>query len=208
VKNVSVVLLGCLALLGCSKSMPLSPTASASNAIGAARGVVANSTTGRADPGRPGYEWAYVNGKTVLINAVEVPNSAPTRAQADFYEVVYPIGWENLNIGTPLCDPCDHEGNGIDFTDFHDHILDSMPGTGHSEFSPLWHVNLVIPAYNQQSAHDAQVTAAYATHIPTKSEAAVDVLLASKLPDGSPVAVEVDTHFYFLCAVVNSNAAR
>jgi len=35
-------------------------------------------------------------------------------------------------------------GNGIDPTDFHDHVLDSVPGTGHGEFNPLWHVFLIV----------------------------------------------------------------
>jgi len=30
--------------------------------------------------------------------------------------------------------------------------------------------------------------------------------LSATLPDGSPV--EIDTHFYFICAVVNANAAH
>src|SRR4051812_6473574 len=97
---------------------------------------------------QPGYEPAYVNGKTVTINAIEVPQRAPERAQADFYETVYPIGWQQLGLAPPQCNPCDHEGNGIDFTDFHDHVLDSMPSApGHGEYSPLWHVYLEIPAY-------------------------------------------------------------
>jgi len=165
--------------------------------------------------GKPGYEQAFVNGGTVTINAIDVPNHAPPQAQADFYEVVYPIGWQNLSIGTPQCNPCDHEGNGIDFTDFHDHILDSMPSNpGHGEFSPLWHVFVVLPNYSFLSggppdqAHDAAVNEAYASHIPTTSEAAVDELLGDTLQDGSPVAIEVDTHFYFLCSVVNRHASR
>src|SRR5215510_9611879 len=158
--------------------------------------------------GRPGYEPAYYDGATVTINAIEVPNTAPLQAQADFYEVVYPIGWEALGIGTPQCGPCDHEGNGIDFTDYHDHILDSRPSSpGHGEYSPLWHVFVVLPAYSGDVAHDALITEAYAAHIPTKSEEAVDDLLSSTLPDGSPVAIEIDTHFYFICAVVNAHAA-
>jgi len=38
--------------------------------------------------------------------------------------------------------------------------------------------------------------------VPLKSEAAIDDLVASGL------ATEIDTHFYFLCAVVNSHAAH
>jgi hypothetical protein len=163
----------------------------------------------------PGYEPAYVNGKTVTINAIDVPNHAPSQAQADFYQVVYPfypIGWHDLGLAPPQCNPCDHEGNGIDPTDFHDHILDSMPSSsGNGEFSPLWHVFVVVPAYSfiagGDPANDAAVNAAYASHIPTTSEAAVDNLLGATV-NGAPVAIEIDTDFYFLCAVVNTHAAR
>ena len=158
---------------------------------------------------KPEYEQAYVLGQTVTINAIEVPNKAPLQAQADFYEVVYPVDWQARGLSAPQCNPCDHEGNGIDFTDFHDHILDSMPGNpGHGEYTPLWHVFVVIPAYNGNATHDNAVGAAYASALPTRSEAAVDALLAMRLGDGSPVAVEIDTHFYFLCAVVSVNAAK
>jgi hypothetical protein len=75
-------------------------------------------------------------------------------------------------------------------------VLDSVPGTGHGEFNPLWHVFLIIPS----SSPGAQ--AAYAAHLPVKSEADVDALVHSGL------ATEVDTHFYFLCAVVNGHAAH
>ena len=162
---------------------------------------------------QPEYELAYVNGRTVTINAIEVSQNAPHQAQADLYLVVYPIGWEALGVAPPQCNPCDHEGDGIDFFDFHDHVLDSMPSDpGHGEFRTLWHVFGVAPAYSFFSggdpANDQAVGEAYAKHIPTKSELAVNELLESKLPDGSPVAIEVDTGSYFLCAVVNRNAGR
>ena len=148
--------------------------------------------------GPPGYEPAYVNGTTVTINAIEVHQSqgALTHAAADFYEVDYPTD-HTLWPGPPQCNPCDHQGNGIDPTDFHDHVLDSMPGTGHGEFNPLWHVFLIMP-----SSEDPATQAAYAAALPLRSEAAVDALLASGL------AVEIDLHFYFICAVVNSHAAH
>ena len=162
---------------------------------------------------KPEYEQAYVNNKTVTINAIELSQHAPLQAQADLYLVVYPIGWETLGVAPPQCNPCDHEGDGIDFFDFHDHILDSMPADpGHGEFRTLWHVFGVAPAYSfftgGDPAKDDAIGAAYAQYLPVKSEAAVDALLEAKLPDGSPVAIEVDTGSYFLCAVVNPQAAR
>jgi hypothetical protein len=140
----------------------------------------------------PEYEQAYFNDQTVTINAIEVHQSegALTHAAADFYQVVYPPG-TGL---TPQCNPCDHNGNGIDPTDFHDHVLDSVPGTGHGEFNPLWHVFLIQPIPGME--------AAYAARLPVKSEAAVDKLIADGL------ATETDLHFYFLCSVVNGHAAR
>ena len=96
----------------------------------------------------------------------------------------------------PQSNPSDHQGNGIDFTDFHDHVLDSVPGTTGAEYNPLWHVFLVVP-----SSFDEATQAAYAAHLPVRSEADVDALVDSGL------AVEIDTHFYFLCAVVNGHAA-
>lgn len=166
----------------------------------------AESPLGRPLGGPPGYEPAYYDGETVLINAIEVPNHAPLNAQADLYEVIYPIGWEGLGLPAPQCNPCDHEGNGIDFTDYHDHILDSIPHSpGHGEYSPLWHVFAVIPIYTGDTAHDAAVTEAYAAQLPATSEEAVDALLGTTLPDGSPIATEIDTHFYFLCAVVGGH---
>jgi hypothetical protein len=153
-----------------------------------------------ASAGPPEYEQAYVNGTTVTINAIEVHQSegALTHAAADFYQVVYPTD-HSLWPGTPQCNPCDHQGNGIDPTDFHDHVLDSVPGTGHGEFNPLWHVFLIVPNPNNP---EPDAVKKYAAALPLKSEAAVDALLASGL------AVEIDTHFYFLCSVVNGHAAR
>jgi hypothetical protein len=147
----------------------------------------------------PEYEQAYVNGTTVTINAIEVHQSqgALTHAAADFYQVVYPTD-HSLWPAPPQCNPCDHQGNGIDFTDFHDHVLDSVPGTGHGEFNPLWHVVLIIPS----NPGDPATESAYAAHLPVRSEADVDALVASGL------ATEIDTHFYFLCAVVNGHAAH
>jgi len=147
--------------------------------------------------GRPLYEPAYVNGTTVTINAIEVHQNegALTHAAADLYQVVYPID-PSLWPVAPQCNPCDHTGNGIDPTDYHDHVLDSLPGTTGGEFNPLWHVFLIQP-----SSLDPVTQAAYAQRLPLKSEADVDALVDSGL------AVEVDLHFYFLCSVVNGHAA-
>jgi hypothetical protein len=67
---------------------------------------------------------------------------------------------------------------------------------------------VVIPVYTGNATHDAAVSATYAAHLPTKSEAAVDALLDERDANGAPIAIEIDTHFYFLCAVVSPNAAK
>ena len=163
--------------------------------------------------GPPAYEQAFVLGQTVTINAIEVPQVANERALADFYQVVYPIDWAARGLN-PQCQPCDHDGQGIDFIDFHDHVLDSMPSSpGHGEFSPLWKVLVVIPAYDfitgPSTTHsNLDVSNAFAAVLPATSETAVDALLAERLPDGAPVAVEVDIHHYFVCAVVGKGAGR
>jgi hypothetical protein len=188
---------------GCSQDSPTTP-ASGTASVQGARDVAAAAATA----GRPGYEEAYYNDTTVMINAIELPQHAPAQAQADLYEVVYPIGWESMNVPPPQCDPCDHEGNGIDFTDYHDHVLDSVPGSpGGGEYRTLWHVTVVVPAYTQDDAHNAAVGAAYAAHLPIRSEAEVDEIVNETLSDGSPVAVPIPTPIYFLCAVVNPHAA-
>jgi hypothetical protein len=149
---------------------------------------------GSAGAAGPEYEAAYFNGHTYTINAIEVHQNANTlaHATADFYLVVYPRD-QSLWPSAPQCNPCDHDGQGIDFIDFHDHVLDSVPSDpGHGEFSPLWHVFAIIPLPNKE--------AEYASHLPVKSEADVDALVSAGL------AVEVDLHFYFLCSVVNAHA--
>ena len=146
----------------------------------------------------PQYEPAYFNGTTMTINAIEVPqNEGPlANATADFYQVVYPPD-TSLWPSPPQCDPCDHQGNGIDPTDFHDHVLDSVPSNpGHGEFNALWHVFVILPASFTPSGQ-----AAYAARLPMRSEQAID----DAIRDG--VAQEIDTNFYFLCAVVSAHAA-
>jgi hypothetical protein len=147
---------------------------------------------------KPEYEPAYFNGGTVTINAIEVhQNAGPlAHAAADLYQVVYPT-ISSLWPSPPQCNPCDHQGNGIDFTDFHDHVLDSIPSNpGHGEFDPLWHVFLIIPADFSPAGQ-----AAYAAALPITSEVDVDAAV------DAGVAQEIDTNFYFLCSVVDPHAA-
>jgi hypothetical protein len=145
--------------------------------------------------GQPEYEGAYYNGTIVTMNHIEVPqNPGPlAHAAADLYAVIYPAN-HALWPSPPLCNPCVHNGNAI----YHDHVLDSIPSApGHGEFNPLWHVFVIRPA-NALPATQA----AYAARLPMKSEAEVDAAIAAG------VAIEVDTHSYFLCSIVNPHAAK
>lgn len=162
--------------------------------------------------GPPGYEPAWVNGHTVLINAIEVPQNPTDQAQADFYEMVYPFNpatgeelmgeWPSM----PQCSPCDHQGNGITPDDFHDHILDSEPANpGHGEYNALWRVWVVMPAYTADASHNAAVNSMLESMLPVKSEDDLNTLLATQV-DGMPIANKIDTHFYFICDVVGAAA--
>jgi hypothetical protein len=198
-KYAGVLIVAGLALTGCSTQSPLQPD-SATSALKTSQDLAsAGTSAGAVAQAKPGYEPAYFNGQTVTINAIEVrQNVGPLEhAAADFYETVYPPD-HSLWPDTPQCNPCDHAGDGIDFTDFHNHVLDSIPSNpGHGQFNALWHVFVILPADLSPSGQ-----AAYAAMLPMKSETEVDAAVAAG------VAVEIDTHFYFLCAVVNAHAAH
>lgn len=194
--TIGLVLLAAVIITSCSTD-PISPSHAGSTAV-----------LSKA----PGYEPAYVNDTTVVINAIEVRQNPTEQAQADFYEVVYPFdpatGQELPNYwpSDPQCDPCDHLGNGITPDDFHDHVLDSRPSDpGHGEYNALWRVYVIMPNYTGSADHNTAVNSTLRSMLPAKSEVAVDALLSTQV-DGIPLANKIDTHFYFICAVVSANA--
>jgi len=148
----------------------------------------------------PDHEPAYYNGSVVAMKASDwLPNRAPLSVQGNVFVVAYPIGWESMGLETPQCHPCDHAGNGIDFTDFHDHVLDALPSS--PDWYPLKRVNVILPNYSfligvNDPVRDAAVSAAYAGHLPTTSQDDVIALLNSTAPDGSPLAIRIDAGFY------------
>ncbi len=158
----------------------------------------------------PAYEPAYANGHTVIISAKDpFPGKVARRAQNQYYEVIYPIGWQSLTTSVPQCNPCDHAGDGDDFFDYHDHVFAGEPSNpGRGAYGPLWRLNLVVPAVTGDAQHDAAVAVMYAMHLPTTSSGAVKALLAAKLADGSPIAELIDVDYVFLAAIVNPNAAH
>ena len=152
------------------------------------------------DSRRPDRELGYFNGNLYEFSASDwLHQSAPLKVQSEVFVVVYPIGWEGLGLAAPYCNPCDHAGNGLSFDDFHDHVLDSLPSL--PGWSPLRHVNVVLPNYSflagiNDPARDAAISAAYGTHFPVTSVAEVETLLGSTAPDGSPLAIKIDAGFY------------
>lgn len=201
---VVLTVVGTLFAVGCrngsSGTIPLAPDPMnavdviASTIVHAAPGALTSRTAGR-----PEYGRAYYNGITVTMNEIEVPQNphALEHAAADLYAVIYPPN-HALWPSAPQCNPCDHNENGDDLPDFHDHVLDSIPPSpGHGEFNPLWHVLVILPADFSPATQ-----AAYAARLPMTSEAAVDAAIASG------VAREIDTGGYFLCSIVNDHAAK
>jgi len=203
--TASVLMVGAI-LTSCSRN-PVGSSPATAISPGSQMSM-GNATAG----GPPGYESAYVNGTTVRINAIEVNQNPTQKAQADFYEVVYPFdpvtGQELPNYwpGLPQCGPCDHQHNSIMPDDFHDHVLDSQPGNpDHGAYNALWHVYLIMLNYTASATHNADVNAALKSLLPVKSEDAVNALLATQV-DGLPLANKIDTYFCFICDVVSQNA--
>jgi hypothetical protein len=156
-------------------------------------------------------EGAYADGALVTISIT--PPTASSKAlnsQLTLFLVVYPNGFETLGIGTPICNPCDHGGDGIDPTDFHDHVLSGLPRNraGGRPDPPVFHLFQVRPAYTGDEAHDASVTAAYAGRLPAKSSAAVAALLAARLNDGSPLAILADLNLQLTAPVIKEHPVR
>lgn len=158
----------------------------------------------------PAYEPAYANGRTVIISVKDpVPGKVARQAQNKYYEVIYPPGFASLTTSVPQCNPCDHAGDGDDFTDYHDHVFSAEPSNpGRGAYGPLWRLNLVVPVLTGEAPHDAAVATLYASRLPVTSAQAVAALLAATLADGSPIAELIDIDYVFLAAIVNPNAAH
>jgi hypothetical protein len=156
----------------------------------------------------PDRETMWFEGQTVNITASDwLPNKAPLKVQNNVFVVVYPIGWADLGLAPPQCDPCDHAGNGIGFDDFHDHVLDSVPGM--PGYTGLRHVNVILPNYSflaggNDPVRDALLSSLYASRFPVTSVQAVNDLLGATMPDGSPMAIKIDAGFYIRLSVMRN----
>lgn len=155
--------------------------------------------------GKPDSELGYFNGQELEFSAdLSIPQRAPAKVQGNIFLVVYPIGFHALGLADPQCNPCDHLGDGITFDDFHDHVLDSIPTA--PGYTALKHVSAVLPNYSFLSGgnnpqRDSAISAAYAAHLPATSEEAVEDLLNSTAPDGTPLAIRSDLGIYIRLSV-------
>lgn len=145
------------------------------------------------DHGADTFQPGYLGGRVVVYRP-----GAPVAGADVFslYQIRYPTGWDDLTA-RPLCNYCDHAGNGKDATDFHDHVLARPDRKANAAGAVTWHVYDVSPAYNGRAGHDRAASRAYARLLPVQSVREVRRLLATKLPDGTPVARVVDTKAEF-----------
>lgn len=190
-------------------AVALAATAEATTAVAAEAPAPAASTAAQAhehphqpaaepaavDQGGQQIQPAYADGRLVSYRpAFDAPAGATA---ATLYEVEYPAAWWTV-LARPLCSYCDHLGDGRNAWDFHDHVLDRRPSAAANRAGTVyWRVVHVRPAYTGKAGHDAAVTKAYAAQLPAQSGRVVRRLLATRLPNGSAVAVPVDTGFVF-----------
>lgn len=118
------------------------------------------------------------------------------------YEVEYPTGWAE-RLARPLCTYCDHNGDGENAWDYHDHVLADLPTEAQNAAGEVyWHVHHVLPVYTEDATKDAQISAAYAKKLPAQSGEAVRDLLGSTLADGTPIAEVIDTNYVFTAPLI------
>lgn len=165
---------------------------------GAARAATPVAAVGTAaDHAHDTFQPAYARQRVVTYQPILVEQKSPAPRQHPLYEVEYPKGWEK-HLARPLCTYCDHNGNGKDAYDFHDHVLGELPTWAENDSGNVfWRVNHVSPAYTGDARHDALVTQRYAALLPATSAWQVRRLLGARLADGTPVAENLDTKYYF-----------
>jgi len=149
------------------------------------------------------FQPAYLGGRTVVYQPAVVPQEPVPDRLLTLYEVEYPTGWQDV-AARPLCTYCDHNGNGQDAWDYHDHVLADRPSRAENAAGEVyWRVQHVRPAPAGDPARDAEIARAYAALLPARSEREVRALLRATLDDGTPLAEVVDTGFFFRGPIVS-----
>ena len=185
---------------------PLVPAVLTVLAAGAAAQSAPVAADGPADMASRNPQPAYVDGRvTHYKQRLEPAQDAPYSARRPLYQVVHPEDSRSRGLRAPQCDPCDHTRNGVDATDRHDHVLGAATRRG---VTTRWHVFEVAPATSGDATRDAAILDAYSEQLPARSTGDVSRLLATRLPDGSPVARLTDDRFSFLGTTVRARGAR
>lgn len=133
----------------------------------------------------------YLDGekRTQSVSA-EKDQTKSVDQQSVFYQVAYPREWKALGLKAPICNPCDHGQDGVQWTDFHDHLMTRGD-------LPLHHVFNIGPAYTGNAELDSEIVKAYAKQLPIRSAVGANQLLTQKLVTGQPIAEMTDFGFYF-----------
>lgn len=144
------------------------------------------------------FQPAYAEGRLVQFEQRgPAPEGVDERDVQILYEIEYPTGWAE-RLARPLCTYCDHNGDGENAWDYHDHVLADLPSEAQNAAGEVhWHVHHVLPAYTRDATRDAEVTAAYVEKLPAQSSEAVRDLINTTLADGTPIAEVVDTNYVF-----------
>jgi hypothetical protein len=151
------------------------------------------------DQGHEMLQPAYLNGHLVQFMLLGPAKDAPKAKTRTIFEVEYPNNW-NETLARPLCDYCDHFGDGENAWDYHDHILESAPSQADNTSKAVyWSVLHIQPAYSKEgnTAKDAAISKAYAALLPVQSSGAAKKLIDAKLPDGTPLARAIDVKYTF-----------
>jgi hypothetical protein len=155
------------------------------------------------DQGHQTFQPAYAENHLVNFEQRGPASKGIDEAKVmTLYEVEYPTGWEDL-LARPLCNYCDHNGDGENAWDYHDHVLSVLPNKEDNKLGEVyWHVLHILPAYTGRAAKDAEIIATYAAQLPVQSGEAARKLLETKLADGTPIATFVDTNYVFTAPLI------
>ncbi len=151
------------------------------------------------DHGHEALQPAYFNGRLVQFKQLGAAKDTPAAQTRKIFEVEYPNGWQDW-LARPLCNYCDHFGDGQNAWDFHDHILDGLPNqVDNSAKAVYWNVFHIQPAYSKEgnTSKDANISRAYAALLPAQSSNDVKRLTEAKLPDGTLIARVIDVKYTF-----------
>jgi hypothetical protein len=153
---------------------------------------VAGASTGFTDHATEPFQTAYLDGGGVVF---EQQGPSPDGAAADanpLYEVEYPAGWQAV-LPRPICDYCDHNGDGENAWDYHDHVLGAAPDAeARASGEVFWLVTHVRPVTTGDARTDEAIAEARPTwrgspsRPPTRSASSSTPPLPTARPSPNP----------------------